>query len=100
MLIENPSAHKFLDKSDTCFKGIRGTCDTIYRELRSQGIGVEVCHAPVITPEEKLWLYHVWCVINSPKALQRCVFFMLESALPYVGARAESSRTIKLQVHC
>ena len=72
MLVKNPSTPKFLDKSETCFQEIHAT---VYRELHSQGIEVEVCHAPVITPEEdKLWLSGVLS-ITSPKALQRCIFF-------------------------
>ena len=76
MLAKNPSTPKFLDKGETCFSEICGTCDIIYRDLRSKGIGVEVCHAPIITPEEedKLWQSGVLSITN-PKALQRCVFF-------------------------
>ena len=47
----------------------------VYRDLRSKEIEAEVCHAPVITPEEdKLWQSSVFSV-TYPKVLQRCVFF-------------------------
>ena len=46
-LAKNPSAPKFLDKGETCFSKICGTCDIVYRELCSKGIGAQVCHTPV-----------------------------------------------------
>ena len=36
-----------------CFSEIFGTFDTIYRDLCSKGIGVEIFHAPVITPDKE-----------------------------------------------
>ena len=56
MLAKNPSAPMFLDKGETYFSKICGTYDTVYRDLHSKEIEEEVCHRPVITPEEdKLW---------------------------------------------
>ena len=46
-LAKNPSAPKFLDKGETCFSEIHGTCDTDYRDLRSKEKGAEVCHTLV-----------------------------------------------------
>ena len=75
MLEKHP---KLLDKQQTCFRDLRGTCDTVYRNLRCQGIGAEVRHAPIITPaeEEKLWLTAV-LNINNPRSLQRAVFYYI-----------------------
>ena len=90
MFVKNPSAPKFLDKSETCFQEIHGTCNTVYKELHSQGIGVEVCHTPVIPPEEedKLWLSGVLS-ITSPKALQRCVFFYVGKCFTIHGRQEQ-----------
>ncbi len=78
MVDKNPTSPKFLNKAETCFREIRGTCDSVYRDLRSKGIGAEVRHAPLITPEEeeKLWVSGVLS-IKDPKALQRAVFFYI-----------------------
>ena len=46
------AAPKFLDKDESCFHELRGTCDNVYRDLRARGIGTEVRQAPIITPEE------------------------------------------------
>ena len=75
-LEKHPNFPKLLDKQQTCFRDLRGTCDTVYRNLRCQGIGAEVRHAPIITPaeEEKLWLTAV-LNINNPRSLQRAVFY-------------------------
>ena len=43
-LSKNPNAPKF---GETCFSEICGTCDTVYRDLCSKGIGAEVCHTLV-----------------------------------------------------
>lgn len=40
-------------QSFPCFCEIRGTYDTVYRDLHSKGIGTKVCHTPVTTPEEE-----------------------------------------------
>ena len=69
ILDSNPSALKFLDKSETSFKPIHGTCDAVYRDLHFKGIGTE---ASIITPDEEdiLWQSEVMSV-NNQKGLQR-----------------------------
>ena len=74
-----------------------GTCDTIYKDLRSKGIGAEVCHAPVITPEEedKLWQSSVLTLTN-PKALQRCVLFYIGKPFCIRGGQEQRDPTLCL----
>lgn len=48
-------------QSFPCFCEIRGTYDTVYRDLRSRGIGTKVCHTPVTTPEEDTVSVMVMC---------------------------------------
>ena len=81
MLDKNPLASKFLDQKNPVFRDIHRACDSVYRKLHQQGVGTEVRHAPVITDaeEEKMWATDV-IGINTPKSLQRAVFF-------YVGKR-------------
>ena len=77
----SPDSPRFFDQSDNTFRGLRQSCDTMYQELRSQGIRMEVNHTPIINmnEEQKLWDTSVLSV-NSPVRLQRAVFF-------YVGKR-------------
>ena len=77
----SPNAPKFFDQSDSTYRDLRRSCDTIYRELRSQGIGTEINRTPIFTmeEEEKLWDTGVFN-INDPVGLQRAVFF-------YIGKR-------------
>ena len=81
MLDINPDAVKFLDSSQCVFRDLRRTCDTVYRDLHSQGIGATVRHTATFFPEEEniLWAAGVLgCA--TPKSLQRAVFF-------YIGQR-------------
>ena len=53
MLDKNPGSPKFLNRSESAFRDIHGICDSVYRDLHSKGIGTEVKHASLITPEEE-----------------------------------------------
>ena len=70
MLNKNPGSPKFLNRSESAFRDIHGTCDSVYRDLHSKGIGTEVKHASLITPEEeeKLWTTEILSV-KTPKGL-------------------------------
>ena len=65
MVDNNPAAPTFLDKDELCFRELCGTCDNVYRDLHAKGIGTEVRHAPVITPEEEeaLWMPSVLAML-------------------------------------
>ena len=77
----SPNLPKFFNQSDNTFRDLRRSCDTVYRELRSQGIGTEVNRTPIFNmdEEQKLWDSGVLSV-NNPVGLQRAVFF-------YIGKR-------------
>ena len=92
ILDKNPNFITLLDKQQTCFRDICGTCDTVYRDLRSQG--AEVRHAPIITPhEDKSWVAEVFN-INNPKALQRAVFYYIGKVFCIRGGQKQ--RTLEL----
>ena len=76
MLETTPTAPKFLDRSNPPFYDLHHACDTIYRDLHSQGIGAAVKHTSTFTPEneEKLWSTGVVSILE-PKALQQAVFY-------------------------
>ena len=81
ILDKNPGSPKFHNRSESAFRDIHGTCDSVYRDLHSKGIGMEVKHGSLITPEEeeKQWTTEILSV-KTPKALQRVVFY-------YIGKR-------------
>ena len=66
----NPSTPNFLNEEDDHFKGLRGTRDTVARQLREQGIRASVKHAEVITHEEEalLWDQGIFGV-STPRSL-------------------------------
>ena len=66
----NPSAVDIHSEKDPRFAGLRGTRDTVARELREAGVGTAVQHTPVfeMVEEERLWSLGVLGV-DSPKAL-------------------------------
>ena len=43
----------FMDKKDGRFYELSGTCESVARKLRVQGVGANVKHAQVVTPEEE-----------------------------------------------
>ena len=77
----------FLDKQDPRFSELRGTCESVSRELRESGVGAVIHYAPVISPEEdKLWNSSA-IGIYSPKALVRCVFYYVGRAFVLRGGQ-------------
>ena len=53
MLDTIPDTIKFLDSSQSGFHELRCTCDTVYRDLHSQGNGANVRHMPTFSPDNK-----------------------------------------------
>ena len=49
----------FLDKLDPQFRELRGACESISRQLRQAGVGAEVKHAALITPERRIYCGHL-----------------------------------------
>ena len=80
----------FLDKSDPRFRELRGACESISRQLRQAGVGAEVKHAALITPDEEdmLWTSGVLGV-SSPKALVRAVFYYVGKTLCLRGGQEQ-----------
>ena len=77
MLTVNPETPNFLDEKDVRFVGLRGTRDTVSRQLREQGVGAKVKHAAVISYEEESALWDRGVVgAHSTKALLNAVFYM------------------------
>ena len=80
----------FLDKKDARFASFRGACDTLSRELRKEGIGAEVKHAAIFTPEEEEQLWSTGTIgTHCPKALVRAVYFVLGKNLCLRGGKEQ-----------
>ena len=75
----------FLDKTDHRFRELRGA---VSRNLRKEGVGAEVKHASIFSPEEELKLWSSGAVgTHSPLALVRAVFFTLGKSLCLRGGQ-------------
>ena len=80
----------FLDKKDPRFRDLRGACDNVSRKLREEGVGADVKHAAIFTPEEEEKLWNTGSIgIQSPKALVRAVFFYVGKSLCLRGGQEQ-----------
>ena len=72
----NPETPDFLTKSDWRFRELSGCIESVYVDLRKQGIGTEVKHTPIITlyEENQLWEKGIFGT-STPLSLQRAIFF-------------------------
>ena len=67
----SPNAPKFFDQSDSTYHDLGRSCDTIYREFRSLGIGTEINRTPIFTMEEEEKLGYTGVFdIKNPVGLQ------------------------------
>ena len=95
MMSSNQSTPNFLDENDPRFAGLRGTRDTVSRQLREEGVGASVKHAPVISHEEESALWDGGILgVHSPKALLNAIFFMNGKVLCLRGGREHKSLKI------
>ena len=94
MRSHNPAAPNFLHRSDPAFIKLHNVCDTLFRELHSDGVGVVVKEASVITKEEEntLWSKQI-LGLHSPKALVHTVFFYVGKVFCLRGR--EEHRSLK-----
>jgi len=84
----------FLDKKDQRFVELRGTCESVSRDLRKARVGAKVNHAPIIDQEEEDKLWDSGAIgIYSPKALVRCVFYYVRKA--FCLRRGQEQRGLK-----
>ena len=73
----NPCVPNFLNEKDPRFAGLRGTRDTVARQLREEGVGAAVKHTEVISSTEESLLWSQGSLgVTSPTALLNAVFFM------------------------
>ena len=79
----NLTAPNFLNEQDQRFSGLRGTRDTVARQLREEGIGAAVKHTEVLSYEEVLLWDRRLLGVASPRSLFNAVFFHeWEGAMP------------------
>ena len=81
MLDANPDAPRFMDRQESCFRDLTRTCDSVYRDLHSKGVGTSVRHTSIFSSEDEAKLWETGVLADtSPKSLQRAVFY-------YIGKR-------------
>ena len=89
---KNKECPNFLDKKDTCFAELTGTCESVTRQLCEQGVGANVKHAEIITPEEEEQLWNSGVVgIYCRRALVRAVFYYVGKAFCLHGGTEQRS---------
>lgn len=72
----NDSCPNFMDKQDLRFKQLHNTLDSLFHKLHSEGVGVHVKHAEVITADEEMKLWESGIMgMDNPCSLQNAVFF-------------------------
>ena len=78
MIDKSPSTPKFLDPKNTMYRDFHRSCDTVYRQLHSQGIGTSVSHAKIFSKDEEelFWSSGVFSISN-PTSLQHAVFYFV-----------------------
>lgn len=77
----DPRCPNFMNRKDPRFSELTGTIQVKYRELREAGIGADVKHASVVTPDEEDILWKTRTLgDHNPVALQRAVFFYVGKA--------------------
>ena len=70
-----------MNRKDPNFRELTGALQVRFRQLRGEGVGAQVIHAPVVIPEEKDMLWGSKVIgDHTPLALQRAVFFYVGKA--------------------
>ena len=78
MRVHNPDCPNFLDRSDHKFVKLHNVCESLFRQLHSDGVGCEIEEASVITKEgENLMWSKKNLGLHSPKSLVCTVFFYI-----------------------
>ena len=88
------SCPNFMNRKDPNFRELTGALQVRFRELREEGIGAQVNHAPVVTPEEEEMLWGSKVIgDHTPLTLQRAVFVYVGKAFWFRGG--EEQRKLK-----
>ena len=83
-----------MNRKDPQFRDLNGAIQVRYRELRQQGVGAQVKHTAIVSPEEEDMLWSSKVIgDHSPLALQRAVFFYVGKAFCLRGG--EEQRKLK-----
>ena len=84
----------FLDRKDSRFKKLHGTCDSVFNSLREEGVGANKKSAKIITKvdEDKLWELRIMNTTTA-EGLQKAVFFYVGKVCCLRGG--EEQRNLK-----
>ena len=78
-----------MDKQNTVFVELRGTCERLARELHQDGMGAKVKHMPIITPEEEDQLWDSGAIGIFPPSLVRCIFYHVGKVFCLCGGQEQ-----------
>lgn len=84
----------FMDRKDRRFDKLNGAIQTVFRRLREEGVGANVKHAAVISPEEELLWKTKTIGDHNPVALQRAVYYYVGKVFCLRGG--EEQRALKI----
>ena len=72
----SPRAPNIIEQKNPDFKDLHGTVDSVFRSLRTEGVGTEVKHAPVVTKEQENLLWeHIVVDLSTPLGLLWAIFY-------------------------
>ena len=95
MVSLNPHAPNILDEKNPSFAGLRKMRDCVARDLRSEGIGTTVKHAPEISHNEEQLLWDTGVIsLDTPTSLLNAMFYNNGKVLMLRGGREH--RLLKL----
>ena len=80
----------FMSRNDPAFRELTGAVQVHYKELRTDGVGAVVKHAPIVTSEEESMLWDSKVLgVHTPLALVRAVFFYVGKAFCIRGGQEQ-----------
>ena len=95
-LKENGATFSILDKGNPAFRELHLTLDTVTSGLHRQGIGATRKNAPIISREHEVLFWEKGLLgYDSPKSLQRAVFFCVGLHFVLRGVDEQHSLTLE-----
>ena len=81
-----------MNRKDPSFRNLTGAIQVHYRELRTEGVGAVVKHAPTITPQEENMLWESKVIgVHTPLLLYVLFSFMLGRCFVLEGEKSRGN---------
>ena len=96
----DPNCPNFMNRKDPNFQELNNTLQVRFRELQQSGVGTVTKHAPVVTVDEEDLLWESKKIRDdSPKALQRAVFYYVGKTFCLRRGREQQELRVSQFVH-